>query len=337
MPGQGLGTSNDGLRVPIEGQLLDRGIREGIGYRVSDLKPIQVPEQIVEILKLKVEMGGRQMQIASVFEEEDQGDSERKEVRADIAVRIFNYEVIGLVDTGSDITCISEELWKVLSAEYPEIPLMPVKAIQIKTAEGHKSAEIRTMVLIPVKLADITLDIGFLVVPNLSRAFILGIDWLTKHEIMISLKKGERGIWMEVGNEKLMVSFAEGNVEVETNNITAETEKNRVRNKYVKTGIIIKEEDRIRLDELLGKHKDLFQEKLGRANCYEHEIKMNAEVPIVRKSYPIPYAYRTKIKEKLRELESQGIISRSATPYCSPLTFTLKKMEIYGCYWMQEK
>lgn len=52
---------------------------------------------------------------------------------------------------------------------------------------------------------------------------------------------------------------------------------------------------------------------------------MDSQVPIIKKNYPVPYAYREKIEEKLREMVEQGVISRSATPYCSPLTFTLKR------------
>lgn len=33
---------------------------------------------------------------------------------------------------------------------------------------------------------------------------------------------------------------------------------------------------------------------------------------------------RQKVEEKLRELEELSIISRKATPYCSPVTFTTK-------------
>lgn len=52
---------------------------------------------------------------------------------------------------------------------------------------------------------------------------------------------------------------------------------------------------------------------------------MESQSPIVKKSYPIPYAYRERVEIKLRELEEQGVISRAPTPYCSPLTFVLKR------------
>lgn len=53
------------------------------------------------------------------------------------------------------------------------------------------------------------------------------------------------------------------------------------------------------------------------------------ETPFTKYPYPVPFAYRNKVEEKIRELEQLGIIKRAATPYASPLTYTLKKMVLF--------
>lgn len=261
-PGQTLGKSVRGLKKPIASELLSRVDREGLGYRVSVTKIIQVQEQIVDALKLKAEHSDKNQHdnISSVFEEDNQNQAKEMEVRADIIVQIYDYEVTGLVDTGSDITCISEEFWKVLKSHYSNIPVMPVKSIQIKTAVGHKSAEIRKMALLPIKFRSISLDIGFLIVPNLTKPFILGIDWMAKNEIVISLKKGERGMWLEHENGKYLVKFLENSLEVEESNvILGKSGSTHQDLSNIKTGIELDGKDRQKLENLLQNHGSHFR------------------------------------------------------------------------------
>lgn len=75
---------------------------------------------------------------------------------------------------------------------------------------------------------------------------------------------------------------------------------------------------------ILHKYKKVFTNKLGRANCYHHKIIMLPHTPLIKRSYPVPYAYRSAMEKTLLEMEGMGVISRAPTPYCSPLTFTLK-------------
>lgn len=94
-------------------------------------------------------------------------------------VQIFEYELSALVDTGSDITCISEEFWNSIGESLrSKIPMMPLKSFHVKTAVGHKSGEINKIVLLPIKLGSYKQGIGFVMVPGLISSVILGFDWL---------------------------------------------------------------------------------------------------------------------------------------------------------------
>lgn len=331
-PGQTLGKNDKGLKKPIVAKTLENQVKEGLGYKPQKVKELHVLNQIVEVLKLKIDQAQieemNQRTILSVFEE-DSEELKRKDFKSEVKIQIFELEIEGLIDTGCDISCISEELWNELKQnKSANIPMMPIKPFQIKTAVGHKSVEIKNIVLLPLKLGNFVRETAFVIIPKLISQLILGFDWLRLNEVTINLGKNERGLILTQGGEKQLIEFCEvektysekeNGVEIEIGNKVNNAEKDIVTQIH-NVGVGKKN-----ISRLLEKYKNLFSTKLGRANCYQHEIKMESQVPIIKKTYPVPYAYRDKIEEKLKEMEDQGIISRSATPYCSPLTFTLKK------------
>lgn len=207
---------------------------------------------------------------------------------------------------------------------------MPVKAMKIKGAMGQKSSKIQQIVMIPVRIGMFEIETQFLIVPNLVRPMILGFNWLRGHEITIALKKDQEklGIIIEKFGKVQFIPFIqrdevpEGMQDTETQNL--ESGKDDFLSS-IKMGLPLEKPDLEKLEKVLKKYPNLFSSKLGRANCYEHTIEMNKEEPLMRRSYNIPYAYREKMAEKLKEMEDMGIISRQATPYSSPLTFALKK------------
>lgn len=328
-PGQTLGKNGRGLTKPIEGKILDRGKSEGLGYRPLKYRETQVSKKLVEVLKLKIEQvegDNVSHKVDSVFEEEEIDKETLDGFKSEIKTQIFNFEVIGLVDTGSDITCISEEFWNDLKQKNAQIPMMPIKSFQIRTAVGHKSTEIRSLVLLPIKIGQFEIETGALIVPGLSSPLILGFDWLKMNEITISLNRNERGLLIKKSEEEnSLIKFYERKIDSLGCNAEISRDRDDAGNlQELKIGTDLDKEEKRKLDSLLDKYKCLFSSKLGRANCYEHDIKMEPHVPIIKRTYPVPYAYREKVEEKLKEMEEQGIITRSATPYCSPLTFTLK-------------
>lgn len=294
-PGELLGKGNDrGLRVPLVGETL------------ADIDLVEeIQKQIVDVLKLKIEqeqlesIGNKA--VTSVFEEEEEIQGKQLDFRSEILVQVYNFEINALVDTGSDITCISGELWDTLREVQPSIPFMPIKPIQIKTAVGQRSVDIRNLALLPLKIGGFEKDTGFLIVPGLSWPIILGFDWMKLNEVKIILDKTDRGILICNNKEKQLKRFhvAEENQCPKENFEVGRGMDNITDGKTLeyKTGISLNKLEKGRLENLLRKFEGLFSSKLGRANCYEHEIKMEKHAPIVKKTYPISYAYRGKVEE----------------------------------------
>lgn len=333
-PGESLGRNKTGVRIPIGLDLKDNYTRIGLGY--SEIEGIvqDIPSQIVELLKLKVEqlLIDSNNELNAVFDEESTNKTDTQVFKSELLVQIFDENIVALLDTGSDITCISEEFWNSLVERRPSIPVMPIKSFLIKTAVGQKSVEIKKIALVTLGIGPFERDITVLIVPGLSANLILGFDWMKENQASIKLNREEEGVEIIIGEEKRLFKFFKGNTvlsncksptDFDVSMLDEENVDENIRGMLQKSKLD-KDKQKV-LEEVLMKHRSLFTSRLGRANCYEHVIAMEPHTPVVKRTYPIPYAYRDKVEAKLMEMEEQGIISRSTTPYCSPLTFTLKR------------
>lgn len=331
-PGQMLGIRNSGLLAPIRPgrQTKYRGF--GSGVILSNCSNLDF--QLVDILKFRSQLSAfdsihTEGTVCSLFDEDsDVNKTDRLEpVKSLIEVNILNEKVACLVDTGSDITCISNTFWESIVVKgNNKLNILPVKPMQIRGAVGQKSTKIQQMVLIPVNMRGLLIDISFFIVPNLIHPVILGFDWLYKVGATIQLQKPLDGLVINSDDRSVFIPFCESIIGNRISALAFEKVDFSF-SQYlqdIKIGVSLSAEQLNQLKQLLNKYSSLFTKRLGRANCYEHDIKMYDHVPFIKRSYPIPYAYRAKMEDKLKEMLEMGIISRGSTPYSSPLTFTVK-------------
>lgn len=303
--------------------------RNGLGYMITSRDKDLVENEFVSILQYKMELGDDSVYmetnlVNSVFDDETDHEREEIMIKSEIEIKVFDVAINCLIDSGSEITCISEDFWLRLRAIKEDIPLMPVKPIQIKGAVGQKSYKVQQIVMLPLEIMGNIIETGFLIVPKLIRPMIIGFNWMLQYKAAINLQDDKRCLLIETKNGILRVNLInEAKRTVELN--VAQCDHLEINGTKIKTGGTLETKDVKRLEQLLQEHLALFTTELGRANCYQHEIRLVEHPPIIKYSYPIPYAYRAKLEEKLQEMTDMGIISRSTTPYSSPLTFTLKK------------
>lgn len=253
----------------------------------------------------------------------------------EINLVIGNMSLSALVDTGSEVTCISENLCFQLQRDLVQLPVLPLKAIQIQGAFSKKSRRITKQVLLTTMLGGVAFDFCCLVIPDLLKPFIIGIDWLTEHKCIMSLEEQtlqvnslDQVVKIPVSlttivkdSEKLDVS--DDAEFFESYALTKESKEELIKKKVHEADLI--PEHRTQLLELLTDFKDLFSEMPGLTHLYKHEITMKDEEPINRRSYPVPYALRPAVEDKLREMEEMGIIERAISAYSSPITIVKKK------------
>ncbi|KAJ2937346.1 hypothetical protein O0L34_g19229 [Tuta absoluta] len=319
-PGEPLGKTMQGILRPVEVKI-QQG-RAGIGF-------VNILENITELVQTRFELLLAEKavidnQINTVFDEDQKVRELMSTSRPDIMVNCEGLEVRAMVDSGSDVTCINEDFFKEFMSKNDKLPMIPVKGFQVRGAVGQRSSKVNRQINLNVRLTkELAFDAPFLIIPGLVRPMILGYDFMLTNKINIQCRN-DKGINFEKDNREHFVPFIEP---VAINSIEPEVEVERSNSfeDEIKVGSNIGSKGKTRLVKLLKKFGKLFSTKLGRCNCYEHEIIMLDNTPIVKRSYPVPYAYTEKMEQKLKEMEEMGIITRASTPYSSPLTFALKK------------
>jgi hypothetical protein len=154
--GRGLGVLGDGPREPL-GVILRPGIpvlrRELLLSDSRDLDVTILRQQLLEYVTT----------------------ANRFSILPQLSISIFGQEFLGLLDSGSEVTCINEDDFKVLSAE-SRIPTLPVSSSHLRGVTGQ-SPQIKIQAFLQFAIGkDINSSAIFLVVKNLVRPVILGMD-----------------------------------------------------------------------------------------------------------------------------------------------------------------
>ena len=105
-----------------------------------------------------------------------------------LIISIFNVPTSALVDTGSQVTCISEQYYKYISL-HGKFTELPVSGVSLFTAVGRRPTTIKKQISLEVEIGNIRLPTNFLVVPGLSNQIILGNDWLLRNGVRVDYKE----------------------------------------------------------------------------------------------------------------------------------------------------
>lgn len=103
---------------------------------------------------------------------------------------IYDLPIKMLVDSGSEISIISQELFDTLKHKY-SLPTLPVSGVSIIGITGVKNQQIRIETMIPIKLNNTTIFQTLLIISKVNVDLLLGIDWLCKYEVTINFKQSE--------------------------------------------------------------------------------------------------------------------------------------------------
>lgn len=102
-----------------------------------------------------------------------------------ILCNIKGFEVWSLVDTGSQISAISEEFYNELNKD-KNFSDLPVSNIMVSTAIGKKSTSVKKQIYVEIDIDGQITPYVFLVIPCLSDKIILGNDFHLKCGIIIN-------------------------------------------------------------------------------------------------------------------------------------------------------
>ncbi|KAF2902669.1 hypothetical protein ILUMI_03515 [Ignelater luminosus] len=270
----------------------------------------------------------------------ESGDNER-ENRVLPVIKIIigcRHSTPALVDSGSQLSCISEDFLEI-AAEDTEIVVLPVVGVTLKGAFTKKSIKITKQVLLSTKIGDMVYDTVYVVVPGLNRPVILGFDWLVevgasiecKNEIL-KIPNNQKGVQSLKFKSAMSESTAIIVNEIFEGIYSEEPkEKEITRNKPSRDETIVagaqlfSEQQKQKFQDLLRRYSMIWSEKLGLMKGYEHEIKLRDYSPFYLKSYPIPNAYKAEVEKQLQEMVDWRVLSPGTTEFVSPLVMVKKK------------
>ena len=116
-----------------------------------------------------------------------------------IEVRIFDNMYQALIDTGSQVNCISEELFENLSTRH-SLPQLPATGMFFRSAVGQSTSRIRKRVTLPIFIENVKINFECFVVPKLIMSLFFGAEFLTSHNCIVDYKNQHLKIFNKKNN-----------------------------------------------------------------------------------------------------------------------------------------
>jgi hypothetical protein len=89
------------------------------------------------------------------------------------------------------------------------------------------------------------------------------------------------------------------------------------------------EKEKEAITRLIGRYEDVFavdfEDIKTKDPKYVHDIEVNGHRPIRQHPYRTPLGYRNWVAEEIKQLENNGIIRKSSSPWASPIVIVAKK------------
>lgn len=272
--------------------------------------------------------------------EESSSDNDLEYPRSPIIqINLYGFNFMALIDTGSEISCISDEVWGQLEPFYKIIPTFPCTGVTVMGAFKIKQRRVKQQSLLTFSIAKNEFCYEFLLIPDLVFPIIIGIDFLRTIPTKLDLENNCVFFkicdkWCEIPEVRPGKEYdtAESfnikrlnvkNISLPMDDSFDNTLESDIAH-LVKHSCLSADQQKI-FHSVLIKYQSLFSDIPGRTREYHHQIRLKDNREFCLKQYPIPLAHREAIQKQLDTMEKWGVIRQMATPYISPIVATLKK------------
>lgn len=240
-----------------------------------------------------------------------------------------------LLDSGSEVSCISQNTYNTITNNENIYPLLPLTGVHLTGAMGQRSHRITSQVYVPFTIDNKEYDAVLLIVNKLAKQCILGTDWFQQNKAQLCFNNNQL-IIPHVNGEHVIpfdhVSVTVHDV-IHDSISTISTLQHEIPNTYesldtlrnVTLNIDFDPTIQLELYNILKDNYQVFRTKPGLTDKYTHKIILHTTTPFIRKPYPIPLSLRPAVDKVIQDMETDGIIERMASPYASPVTAAKKK------------
>lgn len=236
-----------------------------------------------------------------------------------VSCKLGNKELHCLIDTGAQISLLNKDL---VDKEIENLgTFVPIKNTNLITANGKKIITVNKIFCVKINIEGMSLDVEFVIIPNLNKNCILGIDFLNKYETIVNVGKKNLQIqnsivsWLKDDQEDeiLINNYCFSDIEVQSN-LNIDELKINCNTLYL---------DQIR--SLLLENINLINDSPGLAKNYEHRLEVDESVVFKNKTYPIPAKYESAVFRELKKMIKDKIIKKSSSRFINPLVVVVKK------------
>lgn len=273
--------------------------------------------------------------------EENQSGESLKQC-PEIYFTLETVEVKALVDTGSQVTCVSLEWYTRHAKALSKCEKLPVVNYTVKGVTGGTPVRVKEQFFSRICIDELKDQICFLVVPRIQHDTIIGIDTLRKwkanidlhlDKLRIQLPTGHGSVTMYESNyvSERLIGFVtnDNSTDLTANQILGmdemyELTHDEIVDKLSECQVLI-ESELNSFTDLITEYRDIFYKLPGRVSIYEHKIEIYEDRPFIKRSYPIPIMHREKVKLELEKMLNLGVIERSYSEYINPLVVVAKR------------
>lgn len=210
-----------------------------------------------------------------------------------LTIKINDLQVRALVDTGSTLTYLGENVRQYLEKEKTR-PRMQQRSVQLADGTCIKGIKVYPIV---VSFNGQTTRLLASALPNLAEPMILGMDFLRRRQVRLTID----GVQMRVSESQGLADAS-----------------------LVNRGFLSLNEES-QLETLLTKVKTAFNDVKGPCTIGSHTITMKHDRPIKQRYYPRNPAMQAILNEEVDELLRLDRIEPSFSPYSSPVVLVRKK------------
>lgn len=286
-----------------------------------------------------------------LLEEDDLIKEEEEEAGlTEVSLKVEGKVFKSLVDTGSEVSVIAENILDELKKQNVKIPTLPVAGVIIVGVTGVRSKRVTKQVHLNLEIENKEYDNTFLVVKGLNLDIILGNDFLKKYGAIIDFRNrvlelnghGERvSVNLErvasggrVAGMRVLVIEGLGSGDTEFRVNACERGENEMSGEqkwesraqlFFNSGGDMESQNKCELWGVIEGFKEVFSDLPGEARNYVCELRVREHAPFVQRSYPVPYSKRVAVQEELDRMLEGGIIEKSVSPYSNPLVVVIKK------------
>ena len=125
----------------------------------------------------------------------------------EIHIKIENIAVKALLDSGSEVTCISQEFYERNQGIFEEKPILPISGKVIKGATGEKSTKLKMQLLSDVEIGGVIIKLLFVVIPKLIKDCIFGYD--SQKSIGMLLDTINQKMYYSIENKKFEIPYVD--------------------------------------------------------------------------------------------------------------------------------